>query len=180
MYRNKVELIIFIFLIFNTLSCKRELNNDSKFIQNLSNDINFELPIVNESTMIFINKKDTVYITNLRQLYLVREKKYKWITDFDDFLIKVINNNLLTKTELNFISKIKFKLNKNIECEFDKSRINYFKRNYCEKTDDRKRLYIKNKLAFDVKFSVLYFFFKSNYYVERDDYLGKYILIDKN
>lgn len=179
MYGTKIGLTIFIVLLFNLLSCKRGLNNDEKFIQNLSNDLDFELPIANESLMIFINKNDTVYVTSLRQLYFANEKNYKRFENFDDFLIKVLNNDLLTKIELDIISKTKFILNKNIEIEFNQNGLDYFKSNYCEKIDTTKKLYMKNSLAFDIKFSVMYFFFKNNYYVGLDDYLGKYILIDK-
>jgi hypothetical protein len=180
MYRDKLKIIISIALIFLVLSCKNELINDNKFIQNLSDDIDFELPMVNESLMIFIKKNDVVFITSLRKLYSIKEKEYKEFKDFDSFLIEVINNDLLSREKLEVNSISSFELNNAIVDEYKKKGLNHLKDVYCERCNSNKNLYIKTSLDLNEKKTIMYLFFKNNYYVGEDDYLGKYILIDKN
>ncbi|MEP7094756.1 MAG: hypothetical protein ABI793_11920 [Flavobacterium sp.] len=181
MYRdNKLNIIICITIFFTFLGCKKELANDNKFIQNLSDDINFEIPMVNESLMIFVKKNDIVYITSLRQLYSVKEKDFKKFKDFDSFLIEVINNDLLSKAQLELNSRSSFKLNSVIVNEFDQKGINYLKDFYCENSKTKNKFYLKLNLELNIKQSVMYVFFKNNYYIMQNDYTGNDVLIDKN
>ncbi|WP_306352566.1 hypothetical protein [Flavobacterium sp. '19STA2R22 D10 B1'] len=176
---NKFKVLFFVLLLI-TISCKKELSNNEKFIQNLSNDVNFELPIVNESLMIFIMKKDVIYITSLRQLYSIKNKRYKKFKDFDSFLIDAINNDLLSKEELEKNSIDSFKLNKIIMNEFKQKGIVYLKDSYCESSNTIRKYYLKKDLELNIKQSIMYLFFKNNYYVMQNDYSGNNVLIDKN
>ncbi|RUT67722.1 hypothetical protein D0817_24910 [Flavobacterium cupreum] len=180
MNRNRIKLLATIVLLFSLFACKKELANENRFIENLSNDENFDLPLYNESLMIFINKNDTVYITSLRQLYSIKEKYYKDYKDFDSFLIKVLNGNLLSKSDLIKNSIFTFELDKNVLNEYNNKGLDYFKKTYCENSKIKDKFYITNNLSLDVKQSVMYFFFKNNYYIMQNDHSGKYVLIDKN
>lgn len=179
MFVNKFK-IIFFFLLVITVSCKKELSNNEKFIQNLSDDIDFELPMVNESLMIFISKSDTICITSLRQLHSIHEKDNKGFNDFDSFLIEVINNDLLSKAELEKKSKIFFILDKTILSEFEQKGIEYLKNTYCETSNTKCKYYIKTNLDLNTRQSIMYIFFKNNYYVMQNDDTGNDVLIDKN
>ncbi|EKT4510726.1 hypothetical protein RYR30_002566 [Flavobacterium psychrophilum] len=180
MNRNRIKLLVIIVLLFSLFACKKELANENRFIENLSNDENFDLPLYNESLMIFINKNDTVYITSLRQLYSIKEKHYKDYKDFDSFLIKVLNANLLSKSDLIKNSIFTFELNKTVLNEFNSKGLDYLKKTYCERANVENKFYIINNLSLDIKQSVMYFFFKNNYYIMQNDHSGKYVLIDKN
>jgi hypothetical protein len=180
MFINKFKTIFLLLLLVITISCKKELSNNEKFIQNLSNDINFDLPMVNESLIIFVNKKDFVYATSLRQLYSIKEKYNKRIRHFDNFLIEVINNNLLSEKEIKDNSIFFFNPNEKILKDFDKKGIEYFKSVYCEISDTKRKYYIKTNLDLNTRQSIMYIFFKNNYYIMQDDYIGKDVLIDKN
>jgi len=162
-------------------SFKNELINDKYFIENLSNDSNFDLPLYNESLMIFVENKDTVYIKSLRQLFIIKEKKYKEYKNIDDFLFNVLNKNLLVKSDLDNIYTVSFKINKSLINEFKEKGLNYFKEEYCEISSiGNNKFYLKSNLNLNNKLNVMYIFFKNNYYVVSDDYSGKYVLIDKN
>jgi hypothetical protein len=116
----------------------------------------------------------------LRQLYSIKEKEYKKFKDFDSFLIEAINNDLLSREKLEVNSISSFELNNTIVDEFKKEGLNHLKDVYCERDNSNKNLYIKTSLDLNEKKTIMYFFFKNNYYVGEDDYLGKYIIIDKN
>lgn len=179
MFVNKIKTIFF-FLLVITISCKNELSNNERFIQSLSDDINFDLPMVNEALIIFVNKNDIVYATSLRQLYSIKEKDNKGIKDFDNFLIEAINNNLLSENELKKNSIFFFNPNKDILKEFDEKGVEYLKSTYCETSNMVGKYYIKTNLDLNTKQSIMYVFFKNNYYIMQNDDTGNYVLIDKN
>ncbi len=177
---STIFITLFIFSLIITISCKKELSNNVRFIQGLSDDIDFDLPLVNESLLIFINKNDIIYATSLRQLYTIKKKNSKNIKDFDRFLIETINNNLLSENEIKESSTFFFIPNKEILKEFDKKGIEYLKITYCETTNIKGKYYIKTNLDFNTEQSIMYIFFKNNYYVMQNDDIGYYVLIDKN
>jgi hypothetical protein len=179
MNRN-LKLLVIIVLISSLIGCKKELVNDEIFIKDLSNDLNFDLPLNNESLIIFINKNGTVFATSLRQLHSVKEKYYRNYIDFDSFLIKVLNSNLLSESDLIEISKFSFELNETVLNKYNNVGLDYLKKTYCENAKVKDKFYIINDLSIEVKQSVMYFFFKNNYYIMQNDYSGKYVLIDKN
>lgn len=176
----KIRAIILFTLLFITISCKDKLSNSENFIQNLSNETDFELPMANESLLIFVLKDDIVYMTRLRQLYLLKEKDSKGSKDFDRFLVDVINKNLLSKEELKSSSIDTFKLNREILSQFEKKGIDYLKKKYCDTTSVKGKLYLKQNLDFNLQQNLMYIFFKNNYYIMQNDYTGKNVLIDKN
>lgn len=176
---NKYKLLI-VLLTFFFIGCKKELVNSDCFIRNLSNDIDFDLPLYNESLMIFINKNNSIYITTLRQLYFIKENKYNNYKDFDSFLIDALNGDLLSEHDLSTGSFFEFKLNNNIQNEFNGGGLDYLKKMYCEFDNNNDRFYLRNNLSLNYKNNIMYFFFKNNYYVLQDDYIGRYILIDMN
>lgn len=179
---KKNNLFIVTVLCFLFISCKKELINDESFIRNLSNDLNFEMPLHNEALIILINTEgDSIYATSLRQLNQIRKKNYDDnFKNFDDFLVEVLNNNLLFKSELLENSMFSFKLDKNISQEFRDKGISFFKEKYCEKSKVQGKYYIKRDLNLTIKYNIMYFFFKSNYYIMQNDYSGNDVLIDKN
>ncbi|MET3047390.1 hypothetical protein [Flavobacterium covae] len=176
---TKYRLLAIIFIAFSVFSCKKELINDDNFVRNLSNDNDFNLPLHNESLMIFVSKDNTIYITNLRQLYSLKQSNYTHYKDFDEFLVDALNKNLLSKSDLVSNSEFNFKLNETILSEFNENGLDGLKSKYCEKSDVKGKLYLKNSLSPDIKKSVMYFFFKMNYYIMQNDYSGKDVLIDK-
>lgn len=179
MIKIKYKLVIVILtLLF--YSCNKELLNDKKFIENLSNDKDFDLPLYNESLKILIDKNDTIYSTSIRQLYNINNENYKEYKDFDSFLIKVINEDLLSKSDLIKNSEFNFTLDKKIIDDYDNKGLNYLINTYCEKSNTKNKYYILNKLSLSQKQSLMFFFFKNNYYVMQNDDSGKYVLIDKN
>ncbi|KDN54719.1 hypothetical protein [Flavobacterium seoulense] len=176
----KIRLFVLIGIVFLVFSCKKELINDDYFVRNLSNDNNFNLPLHNESLMIFINKGNTVYVTSLRQLYFIKENNYGDFKNFDDFLVKALNKNLLSKSDLINNSEFNFKLNETISNEFKVNGLDGLKSKYCESSDFKDKFYLRSNLSPDIKKSIMYFFFKMNYYIMQNDYSGKDVLIDKN
>lgn len=179
MKQNRFKLLVIIFS-FLLCACSKELKNDKKFIENLSNDVDFDLPLYNESLKIFINKDDTIYATSLRELYFIKNKNYKDYKDFDSFLINAINDNLLSKSDLIKNSDFNFVLDKTVMEDYNNNGINYLINKYCEKSDSKNKYYILSNLSFNIKRSLMYFFFKNNYYVMHNDHSGKYVLISKN
>lgn len=177
---KQIKLFIIIVVIFSVFSCRKELVNDDYFVRNLSNDVNFDLPLQNESLMIFINNNNTIYVTSLRELNSIKKNKYNNYKNFDDFLIEVLNNNLLSKSDLINNSVFRFKLNNVILNEFAEKGLDKLKNKYCENTETKDKFYLKNSLNSDVKKNIMYLFFKKNYYIMQNDYSGKYVLIDKN
>jgi hypothetical protein len=171
--RFKLLVIIFPFLLY---ACSKELKNDKKFIENLSNDVDFDLPLYNESLKVFISKGDTIYATSLRELYFIKDKNYK---DFDSFLINAINDNLLSKSDLIKNSEFMFVLDKTVMEDYNNNGLNNLINKYCEKSDSKNKYYILSNLSFNIKQSLMYFFFKNNYYVMLNDHSGKYVLICK-
>lgn len=162
------------------LSCSKGQKNNVNFIKNLSNDTDFNLPLYNESLKILIDKNDIIYVTSLRQLYNLKESKYLKYKDFDSFLIEVINNDLLSKDELSKVSESNFKIDKVVQQKYDKEGLNYLLKEYSEKTNMSNKYYLTSDLNLNFKFSLMYIFFKNNYYVMQNDHSGKYVLIDKN
>jgi hypothetical protein len=177
---TKYKFFVIIFIAFSVFSCKKELINDDYFVRNLSNDNNFNLPLHNEALMIFINSGNTIYVTNLRQLYSLKQTNYSHYKDFDEFLVKVLNENLLSKSDLISNSEFNFKLNETILSEFNENGLDGLKSKYCKKSDVKGKLYLQNSLNTDIKKNVMYFFFKMNYYIMQNDYSGNDVLIDKN
>jgi len=180
MYRNRAKFVVYVVFIIIFSSCENKTINSTKFIENLSNDIDFDLPLVNESLMIFICKNENIYVTSLRKLHFINKNKYKNINEFDIFLCSVLNNDLLSEADLKVNSVNTFCLNKNIVNEFSGNGIKYIIATYCEKSNIKGKFYLKNKLNLNIKQSVMYFLFKNNYYIYQNDYLGKYVMIDKN
>lgn len=179
MKKKESRLLILIICIF-LCSCKNKLNNDIKFVQNLSNDVHFNIPFYNESLIIFISIDDIIIQTSLRELYTIKTRKYSKYKDFDSFLVTSLNNNLLIKSDFSLTSNLVFELNKNIMNEYNKKGLIYLKETYCEKSNDHKKYYIKSDLNLNIKQSLMYIFFKNNYYVMQNDHSGKFVLIDKN
>lgn len=179
MKKNKLKILLFYSFIV-VFGCKNELYNNDRFIQNLSNDIDFEIPMVNESLMIFIKKKDSVYVTSLRQLYFLKEKKYMNIKDFDSFLVDAINGDILLGKEISENSSFSFSLDKSILNEYKHNGTEYLLNTYCEKAKTGNKFYIKAGLDLILKYTIMYILFKNNYYIMHEDYNGKYVLIDKN
>src|SRR5690606_1454824 len=97
-----VILISLISLLF--LNCRKNLKNDIYFIENLSNDIEFDIPFKNESVIIILKREDKLFISSLRMLYNEFTKNYKNKNSFDDFLVMVINNNMLNKEQIGNVS----------------------------------------------------------------------------
>ena len=176
----KIKLILLFVLLFSFTACKNELKNDIRFIENLSNNETLELPFYNESVKIFIKIDETVYVTRLRQLYFLRDKNYKEYQDFDKFLVKAINGKLLSKSDLDENWIPNFSLNKKILNEFNTKDLDYLKNAYCENANMKNKYYTTNILDWDAEQTLLYIFFKNNYYITEDDYLGKTVLTDKN
>jgi len=178
----KQHIFKLIVIILSTLlySCDKELLNDRKFIENLSNDVDFNLPLYNESLKILINKNDTIYSTSLRQLYSIKGKKYQNYKDFDSFLIETINGDLLSKSELTEISEYSFTLDKAVMKDYNNNGLNYLINEYCEKSPTINKYYILSSKSLNIKQTIMYFFFKNNYYVMQNDHSGKYVLINKN
>ena len=175
MLNNKIK-IVFLFLLM--ISCKKNLSNNHKFIESLSDDIDFNLPMVNESLIIFVCKNDIIYGTSLRELYSIKEDME--IKNFDYFLIEVINNNLLPENELKNNSTFFFSPNKEVLKKFKKKGIEYLIHIYCDTSNTMGKYYVKSNLDLNTKQTVMYIFFKNNYYIMEDDYSGKCVMIDKN
>jgi len=180
MYRNRVKFVVYVVFIIFFSSCENKTINSTKFIENLSNDLDLNLPLVNESLMIFVCKNENIYVTSLRKLHFIYKKKQKDFINFNTFLYGVLNNDLLSEVELKTNSVDTFCLNINIVNEFNGNSINYIIATYCEKSSVKGKFYLKNKLNLNIKQSVIYFLFKNNYYILQNDYLGKYVVIDKN
>ncbi|KFF02623.1 hypothetical protein [Flavobacterium reichenbachii] len=175
--KYKLLTIILAFLFY---SCNKELSNDEKFIESLSNDVDFNLPLHNESLKILIDKNDTVYSTSLRQLYEINNRNYKDYKDFDSFLIKAINEDLLSKSDLLKNSEYSFTLSEKLLHNYDNKGLDYLIKTYCEKSNSKNKYYIISGLSLNEKQSLMFFFFKNNYYVMQNDDSGKYVLINKN
>lgn len=184
MLETKFKLLFIILFMLLAISCKdvhkSKLVNDVDFIRNLSNDKEFDLPFQHESLMMFICENDIIYVTSLRQLHNLNVKKYINYENFDDFLIKSLNSNLLTTSDLINISRIDFKLDTMIYKDFYENGLEYLKIKYCDKSEDIDKLYTKKNLSLQETINVMYYFFKKNYYVLQNDYSGKNVLIDKN
>jgi len=176
---SKIFTAVIFLVLFFFMSCKKKLRNDEKFIKSLSSNSNFDFPIINESLLIFVIKSDKLYITSLRQLYLMKEKEYKQFTDYNDFLIKVINDDFLSKEELECISEDIVQLDERIANDFEQRGIEYLKKNYCENSISKNKIYLKTDIDLKVKYSILYYFFRNNYHVMFNDYSGNYVLIYK-
>ncbi|MBC7438965.1 MAG: hypothetical protein H7250_03135 [Flavobacterium sp.] len=175
-----VYYLILIFLVLVVQSCKKKPLNNINFIKNLSNDIDFNLPLYNESLMLFVKKNDTIYIKSLRELYLINQKKYFKIKSFDGFLTKVLNNDLLETSDLKNDFVVCFKLDKNVLKEFNEKGIENLKIKYCDNGEDKIKFFLKNNLNQYMKQNLMYHFFKNNYYIVNNCHSGKYVLIDKN
>jgi hypothetical protein len=176
-YRYK---LLVIFLLFLFYACKKELVNDEKFIKNLSNDVDFNLPLYNESLIIFIKSSDSIYALSLRQLHTVNAKSYLEYKDFDSFLINSLNGDLLSKSDLIKNSEFAFKLDITVIRDYNSKGLDCLKNKYCEKSDINNKYYVLNDLSLNIKRSVMYFFFKNNFHIMQNDHSGKYVLIDKN
>lgn len=180
MRRNSFTIASYLIIIMLVSGCVKELSNSTKFIEGLSGDNNFELPMVNESLMIFIGKNENVYITSLRNLHSLYSGKYDKHVDFYEFLVNAINEDLLLESELKEISINPFKLNKSIIDLFQDKGVKYVIRTYCKASNVECKYYLERGLDIDLKQNINYFLFKNNFYIVQNDYSGDYVLIDKN
>ena len=77
------------------------------------------------------------------------------------FLIEVINNDLLSKSDLIKNSEFNFTLDEMITRDYHNKGLNYLLETYCEKSNIKKKYYILNKLTLKQKQSLMFLFFKN-------------------
>jgi len=177
---NLKNILLVVMLSSFMMSCKKELKNDILFINNLSNETEYDLPFVNESLIIFVKDGDRIFVTSIRKLFEEYSESYKKKYSFDDFLVNVINNKELSVSQIDRVSNYNFKMNQNIADLYKNHDLNYFITKFCYKSNSLNKFYIKEDLSFDEKNNVMFYFFKNNYYVMFNDYDGRFVLINKN
>lgn len=177
---NKINLIKSITMICFVLSCenKNKLINSKDFVNKLYNEEDLKLPLVTESAIIFIKVEDEILITSVRNLIKIKNKNYKYFKNSDEFMFKAINYNFLKKND--FIKEITpiFKLEDKIIEEYYKFGLKFLIKNYC--VSSNKNLNLKSIPNQNMEDTLLYIFFKNNYYIMEDDYDGVYALINRN
>lgn len=176
----KIKNVFLVFISFFLISCKKELKNDISFINNLSNETEYDLPFINESLIIFVKGGDRIFVTSIRKLFEEYSDNYSKKYSFDDFLVRVINDSMFDKEQMKNVSVHEFKVDNNIVNLYEKKGLNYLITEYCQKTNKKSTLFLKQNLNVEVQFNIMYYFFKNNYYLVEDDYEGRYILINKN
>lgn len=177
----KSKLLLFITIIsFFLIGCDKRLKNDVDFINQLSSNVDFELPLISEPIIIFLQTDNKLYITSLRNLYNEYIENYKSQYSFDEFLVEVINKNRLSKEQVVKVSDFNYNINKQIASLYDNNELDYFIKTYCRKGKYKDQLYLTNDVDVEMQFNIMYYFFKNNYYLVEDDYEGYYVLINKN
>ncbi len=173
----------YLILLLLALNCQQnKLVNNISFIKNLSNDTNFKLPLKNGNIKIFFIKDNYFYETSLTILHHIMMNEFKNYNDFDLFLEKVINENLLTTSIVQkyYYSVFKHKISETIFLEYEKKGIKFMKEKYCFFNKKFNTWEIKSNISTNNCQNIMYIFFKNNYYIYEGDINSGYLLYEFN
>lgn len=169
----------YLFLVFIIIACQikdKKFRETEKFLNEFSKGVSERFPPQNSNLLLYFKLDDNsiIEINNI-QLYNIYKRQFKDKFKFSEFLYLLFNEkiqlkrNLINQSKRNYIN---IKPKNDINLLKSKELFN----KYCDKSNDY--LILKNRLNNEVKFVILYNFFREKKYISFDDYQGYYIIKD--
>ncbi len=174
---RKLFILYYIIIAFCVISCndntKRECIYDNFIREYSKGDFESDIPPINFGYLFFAETNDGfIIITNNFYLYQIFKKYYlQEFSDFHNFLCSLYKGKTVLQEEyLNEVMSIDNFIFKN-DSIFENSNLSDLKKKYL--IDNQ---YLKSNISLTKNevFSLLYHFFKNQYYVLHDDYSGSY------